>query len=230
MCTGFIKKGDDLLYGFNLDIDPATWDFRLVKNKKIFTVAIKVGKTLYYTHGVNSEGCFSNLPYMNGTTNGVSGGKNSVRIDLLTNRYLRNQLSFDEMLDIVQAKTVVNIPGGSMHSLVGSPDGRMLLFEPQNGFREITEDYAAIANFPVLCELPDYNNPFYGKDRYDTVTEILSKSKKDFSVRDGLELLRKVKVEGEWGTKISFVYSKKENAVYYCLNGNFEKIEKHCLG
>lgn len=230
MCTGFIKRGDDLLYGFNLDIDPEVWDFRLVKNKKIFTAAIKVGKTLYYTHGVNAEGCFSNLPYMNGPTDGARGGKNSVRVDLLTDRYLRNKLSFDELLSTAKMKTVLNVSGASMHSLVGSPDGRMLLLEPQNGFREITEDYAAIANFPVLCELSDYNNPFYGRDRYDTATKILSESKNDFSVRDGLELLRKVKTEGKWGTKISFVYSKNENAVYYCLNGDFEKTEKHCLG
>ena len=47
MCTGFMKKGEDLLYGFNLDIDPAVWTFSLYKNKEIFTVGIKVGSTLY---------------------------------------------------------------------------------------------------------------------------------------------------------------------------------------
>lgn len=27
MCTGFVKKGNDLLFRFNLDIDPNVWDF-----------------------------------------------------------------------------------------------------------------------------------------------------------------------------------------------------------
>ena len=27
MCTGFVRKGKDLIYGFNLDIDPNVWSF-----------------------------------------------------------------------------------------------------------------------------------------------------------------------------------------------------------
>jgi len=41
----------------------------------------------------------------------------------------------------------------------------------------------------------------------------------DFSVANTLDLLKQVKQEGQWGTKISFVYSRNENAVYYCLAG-----------
>lgn len=230
MCTGFMKKGDDLLYGFNLDIDPAVWNFGLYKTKDIFTVGIKVGSTLYYTHGVNRHGRFSNLPYMNGDDFLPEKGKKRERIDLLTNRYLRGRYSFDDVLAIVQNKTLVNVPGGSMHSLIGDENGRTLLVEPGLGYREITGNYAVIANFPLLTELSDYGNPFYGKDRYDKAEEILKNSPASFSAMDGMKLLENVKQEGQWGTKVSFVYSKNENAVYYCLNGDFEHIEKHEWG
>ena len=227
MCTGFMKKGEDLLYGFNLDIDPAVWNFSLYKNKEIFTVGIKVGSTLYYTHGVNRHGRFSDLPYMNGEDIPAEKGKKRERIDLLTNRYLRGQYSFDDVYKIVRDKALVNVPGGSMHSLIGDENGRALLVEPGYGFREITGDHAVISNFPILATLSDYDNPFYGKDRYDKAKEILEKSPASFSAMDGMKLLENVKQEGPWGTKVSFVYSKNENAVYYCLNGNFEHIEKH---
>lgn len=227
MCTGFMKKGEDLLYGFNLDIDPAVWNFSLYKNKEIFTVGIKVGSTLYYTHGVNRHGRFSDLPYMNGEDIPAEKGKKRERIDLLTNRYLRGRYSFDDVYKIVRDKALVNVPGGSMHSLIGDENGRALLVEPGYGFREITGDHAVISNFPILATLSDYDNPFYGKDRYDKAKEILEKSPASFSAMDGMKLLENVKQEGPWGAKISFVYSKNENAVYYCLDGDFGHIEKH---
>lgn len=227
MCTGFMKKGEDLLYGFNLDIDPAVWNFSLYKNKEIFTVGIKVGSTLYYTHGVNRHGRFSDLPYMNGEDIPAEKGKKRERIDLLTNRYLRGQYSFDDVCKIVRDKAIVNVSGGSMHSLIGDENGRALLVEPGYGFREITGDHAVISNFPILATLSDYDNPFYGKDRYDKAKEILEKSPASFSAMDGMKLLENVKQEGPWGTKVSFVYSRNENAVYYCLDGDFEHIEKH---
>jgi hypothetical protein len=78
-----------------------------------------------------------------------------------------------------------------------------------------------------LTELSDYSNPFYGKDRYDKALSVLQKSNEDFNVADALDLLKQVKQEGQWGTKISFVYSRNENAVYYCLDGNFDDIRIH---
>ncbi|MGN0518104.1 MAG: hypothetical protein ACI4II_05220 [Acutalibacteraceae bacterium] len=227
MCTGFIKKGDDLLFGFNLDIDPNVWNYGLYMTKNYFTVGIKVGKTLYFTHGVNKDGHFGNVPYMNGSVDSKRKViKNSVRIDLITDRYIRNKYSFDDVLDIVKTKTVVNIPNGSMQSLLGDAQGNILLVEPDYGYKRIDENYAVITNFPLLTTLDDYSSPFYGKDRYDRVTEVLSASDNTFSPMDGIELLRSVKCDGKWGTRISFVYSKNENCVYYCLDGDFNNIKK----
>ncbi len=228
MCTGFIKKGNDLLYGFNLDIDPSVLSFDLYKTDDYFSVGIKVGGTLYLTHGVNKEGQFSNLPYANDETHGIyRRGKSVERIDLLTDRYIKNEYSYEDILEILKTKPMVNVPRGSMHSLIGNRDGHILLVEPGNGYQEIKENHAVITNFPLLCPLDDYSNPFYGKDRYDKATKILQESGSGFSALDGIKLLEQVAQDGTWATRVSFVYSKNEHCVYYVLDRDFNHIQKH---
>lgn len=227
MCTAIAKKGNDLVYGFNLDIDPEAWHFGLYKTKKYFTVGITVGKTTYFTHGVSSGGRFGNVPYMNGEVFDAPKGSKRERIDLMTDRYIRGKYSFDDVERITAEKTLTCIPGVSFHSLIGSENGEMLIVEPGYGRRKVTDDYAVITNFPVLAGLSDFSNPFYGKERYDTASEILKNSGRDFSVSDALTLLEKVKQTGKWGTKVSFVYSSNENAVCYCLDGDFSDIKTH---
>ena len=82
-------------------------------------------------------------------------------------------------------------------------------------------------------ELPEDFTPenfgYYGKDRYDTALSVLRHSGDDFSVQDGLRLLDAVKQTGQWGTRVSFVYSGNEQAVYYALEHDFTDIRKHCF-
>lgn len=229
MCTAIAKRGKDTLYGYNLDIDPAVWDYKLRKTPELFSVVIKVGSTSYCTHGVNSKGQFANLPYMNGEEGTLGVGKNRYRLDLLVDRYIKGLLSYGDVLETVQSKTITNLPKCSMHSLFGDKDGHLLLVEPGLGHKEFKEDFAVVSNFPLLVIPGSFDNPFYGKDRYDTATKVLAKSDETFSVSDALSLLESVKQTGQWGTKLSFVYSKNENAVYYCEDGNFDDIHKYQL-
>lgn len=227
MCTAIAKKGNDLLYGFNLDIDPGVWSFDIYKTNNYFTIGIKVGKTVYFTHGVNRNGHFSNVPYMNGERFKVPKGSRRERIDLMADRYIRGKYSFEEINLICQTKSIVSIPAATMHSLVGNEDGKLLIIEPGYGFKKVDDDFAVIANFPVLTTLDDYSNPFYGKDRYDKAKTILESAGECFSVQDALNLLYDVRQGGKWGTRVSFVYSKNENSVYYFLDGDMSKVEVH---
>ena len=54
--------------------------------------------------------------------------------------------------------------------------------------------------------------------------DILKSSERNFGYNDMLKLLKELKQDGRWGTRISFVYSKNENAVFYCLNGDFDNV------
>ena len=68
---------------------------------------------------------------------------------------------------------------------------------------------------------------FYGVDRYRKSLSILKNSTDDFNVADGLKLLNEVKQTEEWGTRFSFVYSRNEDTVYYCTEGQFDCLKAH---
>lgn len=227
MCIAIAHKGKDLIYGYNLDVDPNVWNYSIHKNKNYFSIGITVGKTTYFTHGVNKNGQFGNLPYMNNETYRIFKTCKSQRIDLLVDKYIRNKITYKDIKEIIKEKTIVDAKGLSMHSLIGNIDGKMLLIEPGLGANNIKENYAVVSNFPILTTLSDYSNPFYGKQRYDIASDILSKSNEEFSYEDALDLLNKCKQTGTWATRVSFVYSKNNNCVYYCLNGNFKNILIH---
>lgn len=227
MCTAIAHKGNDLIYGFNLDVDPAVWDFSIHKTKSVFALGVTVGKTAYFVHGVNRNGNFSNTPYMNGEAFPVPRGMRRERIDLMSDRYVRGKYSFGEIEEILRTKAVTCISAASMHSLIGNSDGELLIVEPGYGHKKVEEDYAVLTNFPVLTELPDYSCPWYGKDRYDKAVSVLSEAGADFSAEDALRLLHDVRQEGQWATRFSFVYSRNRNEVYYFLDGDIANVSTH---
>ena len=226
MCTAIAFKGTDVIYGFNMDLDPAVWDYTVIKNKNYFSVGMRVGGTTYLTHGVNRNGCFGNLPYMNGEPCAVPKGAKRQRIDLLVDRYIRGSLGFEKLEALIAERTVVNVPSLSMHSLIGGPNGEMLIVEPGYGREKPQTRYAVLSNFPVLTALDDYANPFYGKDRYDRATAALAE-RTDLTADEALGILASVRQSGQWGTRVSFVWSKNENRVYYALDGDFSNIRVH---
>lgn len=230
MCTAIAHKGDDLIYGFNLDIDPDVWNYSIIKAKSLFAVGITVGKTTYLVHGVNRRGNFGNVPYMNGGTFPVPHGVRRERIDLMADRYIRGKYSFGDIEEILRAKTVTCIPQATMHSLIGSGEGELLIVEPGYGYKKVEDDFAALTNFPVLTALGDYSNPFYGKDRYDKALSALSRAGKSFSAEDALRLLCETRQEGQWATRVTFVYSKNKNTVYYFSEGDTSEIKTHVFG
>lgn len=228
LCTSFVRKGNDIICGFNFDAPEGLWDYKINCQKNLFFVGIKFAGTLYHVHGVTSEGKYACLPYMNDPEKGkYNRKKNAQRIDLLVDRYLTGEYSYEDVLELNRTKEVINTPSSSMHAHFLSPDGRLLLVEPGLGHMEILGNYDIITNFPMMETLDDLSKPWYGKDRYEIGKKILADSHDDFSVQDGLSLLEKTKQEGLWATKVSFVYSKRDNAVYFCKNGDFSNITKH---
>lgn len=229
MCTGFIFKKNDTLLGFNLDVDPNEWDFRLVKNDKVFALALTIDEATYYTHGVNSHGNFACLPYMNSNQMDKGNGK---RIDLIVDDYLKDNIGMKEVLESACYLNIRNTELADLHALVAcknfmNNDGFGLIIEPGIGVERV-DDIRVISNFPLLAsELGD--NPFYGIDRYNKLNDLLCKSSDNLSPLEALKYLNEVKQVGTYATRISFVYSTKENKVYYFLNGDISKICEHQL-
>lgn len=228
MCTAIAYKGNDLIYGFNLDIDPKVWNYDVYMTKKYFSVGITVGSTTYLTHGITADGIFANIPYMNGPREFYPVGTKKHRIDLVVNKILRGKMNISEVKEILCAdgQSIASPKNLSFHSLFGDSKGDFLLVEPGIGYRDIKESYGVVTNFPVLRE-GDYSDVYYGSDRYEKAKAGLETASSCFNAENALDLLHSVSQEGEWATRVTFAYSQNENTVYYYLNNDRENVKVH---
>ena len=112
-----------------------------------------------------------------------------------------------------------------MQAMLSDRLGRVLIVEPGIGWRAEYAPYSLMANTSLLD--PASTAPFAlpGDDRYQRAEQLLKGSSAGFSVRDGLALLEEVHQEGIWATRVSFVYSVREQAVYYTENNRFDRIQ-----
>ena len=57
MCTRFVYNGKDTITGFNFDIDLSVWDHKIIKEKDLFYIGIKMPDNRYHSfHGVHRNG------------------------------------------------------------------------------------------------------------------------------------------------------------------------------
>ena len=228
MCTAIAYKGNDLIYGFNLDIDPAVWKHDVYITKNYFSIGITLGNTTYLTHGVTNNGVFANLPYMNGPAESYSIDIKKHRIDLIVDKIIRGKMNISEVIDILNSeKQCIASPKNlSFHSLLGDTNGNILLVEPGIGYKEIENNYAVITNFPVLKE-GNYSEIYFGKDRYAKAKYELENITNNLEIDKALDILYSVRQEGKWATRVTFVYSQNENSVFYYLNNQRNNIQIH---
>lgn len=229
MCTRFVYNGDDTITGFNFDIDLAVWNHKVIKEKDRFYIGIKMPDGIYHSyHGINRNGNVGTLLYVHGNTQAnYNGSKNCCTIADLTEQFIKNQLSFDDALNIVKTKQIVYAPDTTMQAILSDRNGRVLIIEPGIGYREEKKRYSLISNYSIIK--PEVTEPFIvlDDDRYERAEKLLACFRQDFSVSDALSILHEVRQEGDWATRVSFVYSVKEQTVYYVLNNAFGTIVKY---
>lgn len=114
-----------------------------------------------------------------------------------------------------------------MQAMLSDKNGRVLIIEPGLGYRLEHVRYSLITNYSVLE--PEITKPYIvsGDDRYEKADEQLAKCGSHFSVSEAFRILRFVKQDGIWATRVSFVYSVNENRVYYVENNDFEYVTKY---
>lgn len=228
MCTRFVFNGRDSITGFNFDIDPEVWKHKIIKEKDCFFIGILRPDGNYHAyHGINKNGNVGTLLYVHGNINGAyQNTPQIVTIADLTEQFIKGQISFDDAVDIVKTKKIVYAPDATMQAMLSDINGRVLIIEPGIGFREEHEKYSLMTNYSLLK--PESTLPFIvlGDDRYEKAMKVLDKCTNGFSVFDAFGLLKSVHQKGKWATRVSFVYSVKEKAVYYVENIMFEKIQK----
>lgn len=229
MCTRFVYRGDDTITGFNFDIDLAVWNHKVIAQKDCFAIGILRPDGVRHTyHGVNQNGNTGTLLYVHGNPAGAyQSADNCMTVADLTEQFVRAQISFDDALHIVQTKRIVYAPDATMQAMLSDRQGRALMIEPGLGYREGAGRYSLVTNYSLIA--PESTRPFLvpGDDRYERAVELLNRYGNHFTVTDAFSVLRAVRQEGPWATRVSFVYSAKEHAVYCVKDRNFGQIEKY---
>ena len=229
MCTRFVFRGDDVVTGFNFDIDLAVWEHTVLADEERFCIGIKMPDGAYHTfHGVNANGGAGTLLYVHPNEKASEyDAPDSITISDLTERYIRGEVTFSGVLETVRQKRVVYAPDASMQSMLSDRAGRALMIEPGVGSRMEAGRYALVTNYSILD--PQSTRPFVipGDDRYERAKEILDRADASFDVEDAFRLLHEVRQEGMWATRVSFVYSALENGVYYALNNDFSHVREN---
>lgn len=228
MCTRFVYRGNDMITGFNFDIDLSVWTHKLITEKERFYIGILQPDGVYHSyHGVNQNGNVGTLLYVHGNSAGAyQDGGNCMTIADLTEQFIKAQISFDEVLQIVKSKKIVYAPDATMQAMLSDVHGRTLVIEPGIGYREEQNKYSLITNYSLMK--PESTKDFIvpGDNRYELALQLLDSCKNKFSVSDAFTLLHTVRQEGVWATRVSFVYSANERTVYYAKNNYFEHIIK----
>jgi len=190
MCTAFIHRGRDVIYGFNMDINAEAFSWEVVAEKDAFYVAFTpINGDEYFTsacgipegyadylgnklrvQGVNSKGIFAvQLNNM-----GCKGAPFEVSEDAyplygIVDNLLSGRITIKEAEEIAMNKRLLNMPTGgidipdiAMHSLVADATGNMLLLEPGNGFARLCGRYSILSNFPILVHPKDLDDEHRG--------------------------------------------------------------------
>lgn len=231
MCIRFVYRGDDIITGFNFDIDPAVWDHQIITAPDRFYLGILRPDGLRHGyHGVHQNGNTGTLLYVHGNPSGrYQAGSDALTISDLTEQFIQAQISWEEALSIVQTKKIVYAPDATMQAMLSDREGRTLTIEPGIGWRLEEGRYSLMANESVLDWESTRPYRTEGDDRYQRADRILRSCGETLTVPESLELLRQVKQEGKWATRVSFVYSAGEQAVYYVQNSQFRQIRRYAF-
>ena len=228
MCTRFVYNGNDTIVGFNFDIDLSVWNHTVIKEDDRFYIGIKMPDGDYHSfHGVNKNGNVGTLLYVNGNEKGKYSGDPKCRtISDLTESFIKGVITLDDALNIVQNNRIVYAPDATMQAMLSDKNGRVLIIEPGLGYRLEQAKYSLITNYSILS--PEITKPYIvsGDDRFERADDLLKSCNDSFSVGEAFQILKSVKQEGLWATRVSFVYSVNENKVYYIENNDFEHISK----
>lgn len=228
MCTRFVYNGVDEIIGFNFDIDLSVWNHKVIKEEDIFFIGIKMPDGIYHSfHGINKNGNVGTLLYVHGNEKAkyIDNG-NCITVSDLTEKFIKGEVSFGDALEIVKNKKITYAKDATMQAMLSDKNGSVLIIEPGIGYKYEKEKFSLITNYSILN--PNITREYIvpGDDRYEVAKEILNKSDEKFSVEDAFNVLKNVSQSGIWATRVSFVYSIKENRVYYVLNNEFDNISE----
>ncbi len=179
MCTAFIHKGNDVIFGFNMDINVGAFAYDIYTSEDWFCIGTpadlnafsgasdqpgglpsfyRVSDGIRKIHGVNREGVFAScLNNMNFHKAPFRLAEEACSLDQLTDDLISGRRPLEEVRRFAEEKELVTLPTGAVevpnpgfHSLMGDASGRILVLEPGNGYACLQGSCAAMTNFSLL--------------------------------------------------------------------------------
>lgn len=223
MCTSFVWRKNDVIIAMNFD-DTTPFSVSL-KNPNQFTVIVDGAPSF----GIRHDGIFVNHLMVDSNGHGqYRRGKNVRHTINMLRDLLGGKIPQDQIGHFLSEKEIVNVPNHNCHSLISDGTGHVWVVEPGRGMIDSPareSDYVLMTNFSLCDAKTTGKCEGMGVDRYATADDLLSQVD-NLDVVKAFDILKAVKqVEGAFPTAFSMVYSARENVVYYCYAGNFEKIE-----
>lgn len=152
MCTRFVYHGNDMITGFNFDIDLSAWKHKVIMDEERFYIGILRPDGTYHSyHGINKNGNVGTLLYVHGNPGGeYQAGPDCMTIADLTEEFIKGQITFDDALQLVRDKKITYAPDATMQALLSDIHGRVLIIEPGLGYREEHKKYSLITNYSLI--------------------------------------------------------------------------------
>lgn len=179
MCTAFISRGTDLIFGFNMDINEGAFPYDVYATDEWFGVGTpadpsafsdasgqqtalpsfyRISNGVRRIHGVSRRGAFAAcLNNMNVQKAPFRLAEDACSLDQLTDDVISGRRSLEEVRRFARQVEIVTLPGGAVdvpdpgfHALMGDAEGNILLVEPGSGCAAVREKFAVMTNFPLL--------------------------------------------------------------------------------
>ena len=152
VCTRLVYHGNNIITGFNFDIDLSAWNHRVIEEKERFYIGILRPDGIYHSyHGVNQNGNVGTLLYVYGNPAGAfRDSPDYITIADLAEQFIKARISFDDALRIIKTKKIIYALDATMQAMLSDAHGRVLIIEPGIGYREEHKKYSLITNYSLL--------------------------------------------------------------------------------
>ena len=231
MCTSFVFRGAETVIGMNFDSNGMAFGVN-AKQPGRFMVAVDGGRGKWPSFGVRSDGTFVNNLCVdsNGKGNYRRPSAKVTHTSKIVADVLDGALAPEQIGEYLKTVEVVNTPDWSTHNMIVLPNGDVYIAEPGHGVLYSPKEEApffVMTNFSLLDARENGFAAGDGAERYRAVTGLLT-GVKSLRVSEAFSVLDAAKQEtGEWRTVFSMVYCKSEQAVYFCRDREWGKLERH---
>jgi hypothetical protein len=230
MCTSFVHRGSDLIIAMNFDNNGMKYALKMQNNR--FIVYVDGGRGYYPSFGLNGSRIFANNLLVDSNGKGLykRPAKDRTHTSKLITDLFDGVIPAGEIDEYLCRTEVVNTPDFSTHVMICDNNGNGYVVEPGRGIiRNPANESSSfiLSNFSLY----DYHETGIlagsGSERYQIAENLLQNSA-ELSVEHAFEILDAVKqTQGEWRTAFSFVYSRNQAAVTYCVDGNFTNLQSY---